>query len=128
MEFAFEIAAVEPDALQRQPSLAHGQLEDGHAARAQESRAAHLGNHAGRLARLQLVQRARILPVLIAKGQVVEQILGGLNALGGEHLRHARAHALHIHHRSVEAGHTPDAKCFQRVSTSAAIALMLFAF
>ncbi len=73
-------------------------------------RAAHLGNHAGHLAGLQFVQAARILAVLIAEGQVVEQILGGQDALGGEHLRHARTHAAHIHHRSVEAGHTQDAK------------------
>jgi hypothetical protein len=41
---------------------------------------------------------------------VVEQVLGGLDALDGEHLRHFWAYALHIHHRSIEGGHSPDAK------------------
>jgi len=46
----------------------------GHLARPQQHRAAHLGNHAGRLAGLQLVQAARILAVFIAEGEVVEQV------------------------------------------------------
>ena len=107
---ALQIAAVEPDALQRQPSLPHGELEDGHLARPQQHCPAHLGNHRGRLARHKLIQRARILPVLIAEGKMVEQILGSLNLLGGQQLSHLGTHALYIHHRSVEASHTPDAK------------------
>jgi hypothetical protein len=41
---------------------------------------------------------------------VVEQVLGGFDALGGEHFRHARTDAAHVHYRSIEASHTPDAK------------------
>ena len=110
MKLALQVAAVEPDALQRQPSLPDGQLEDGGLARLQQRRAAHLGDDRGHLAGLEFVQAARILPVLVTKRQVIEQVFGGQNALGGEQLRHARPHAAHVHHRSVEAGHTPDAK------------------
>ena len=87
---------VEPDALERVAALAHGQFKERHTPGAQQGGAAHLGDHAGHLARLQLVEAARILAVLVAKGKVVEQVLGGLDAFGGEHLRHAadqrRAH------------------------------------
>ncbi len=119
VEFAFQVAAVEPDALQRQPSLAHGQLEDRGFARLHQQGAAHLGDHRGCLAGLQLIQGARILPVLVAKGQVVEQILGGEDAFGREQLRHARTHALHIHHRTIEVSHTPDAKWRAYAGTNA---------
>jgi hypothetical protein len=43
---------------------------------------------------------------------VVEQVFGGLDAFGRKQIRHLWAYALHIHHRSVEVGHTPDAKTF----------------
>jgi hypothetical protein len=41
---------------------------------------------------------------------VIEKILGRLDPLGGKQLRHARPHAAHIHHWSIEAGHRTDAK------------------
>ena len=50
-------------------------------------------------------RRAGVLAVLVAEGQVVEQVFGGLDAFGGEHLRDARTDAAHIHDWSVEAGH-----------------------
>ena len=119
VELALQIGCVEPDALQRQPALPHGQLEDRHFAGAQQDRAAHLRDDAGHLAGFQFVQAARVLAVLIAEGQVVEQILGGLDVLGGEHLRHPRTHAAHIHYRSIEAGHTQDAKWLMRKRATA---------
>jgi len=81
VEFPFQVAPVEPDALQSQPALAHGEFEDGHASRAQERRTADFGDHAGRLAGLQFIQAARVLAVLVAEGQVVKQVLGRLDAL-----------------------------------------------
>ena len=50
------------------------------------SGAAHFGDDAGGFAGLQFVETARVLAVFVAKGQVVEQVLGGLNVFGGEHL------------------------------------------
>ena len=114
VEFAVEVGSVEPDALEREASLADGEFEDGHAAGAQQSRAAHLGDDAGSLAGLQFVEAAGILAVLIAKGQMVEQVFGGLNVFGGEHFRHARTHAAHVHDWGIESGHTLDANSFVR--------------
>ena len=59
----------------------------------------------GHFAGLQFVQAARVLPVLVAEGQVVEQVFGGLDVLGGKHLRHAWADAAHIHDWSIEGWH-----------------------
>ena len=124
VKLAFQIGSIEPDAFERQSSLAHGQFEQRRPARSQQGGTAHFGDHRGCLARLQLIQGARILPVLIAKGQVVEQILGREDAFGREHLRHPRPHALHIHHRTIEIGHTPDAKWRNSRGTNATWRIM----
>ena len=111
MKLPVQVGPVEPHAFQRALlSLSNGQLEDRRPARPEQNRSAHLGNNARHLACLQFVEAARILPVLIAEGQVVQQVFGRQNAFGSQHLRHARPHALHIHHRSVETSHTQDAK------------------
>jgi len=46
------------------------------------------------------------------KRQVVEQVLGRLDALGRKQFRHLRTNAAHIHHWGIEAGHNKDAKAF----------------
>ena len=123
MELALKIAAMEPDALERVAPLADGEFEDGHLSRAQQNGAADLCDDAGHFAGLQFIETARILAVLIAKGEVVEQVFGGLDAFCGEDLRYARTDAAHVHDWSVKAGHTPDANAFlwtayQRAGTS----------
>jgi hypothetical protein len=40
---------------------------------------------------------------------VVEQVLGGQDAFGREHLRDLGTNAAHIHDRGIEAGHSTDA-------------------
>ena len=82
LEFAVQIWRVEPDALECVAALPHGQLKERHAPRPQQNRPAHLGDHAGHFARLQFVQTARILPVFVAKGKMVEQILRRLDVFG----------------------------------------------
>ena len=124
VEFPIQIGTIEPDAFEGQAALPHGQLEDGRLAGAQQDRTAHLGDHTGHFARLQFVQAARVLAILIAEGQVVEQVLGGLDALEGEHLRHLGSNALHIHHGSIEGGHTSDATCRTSGGTNPAGRLM----
>ena len=76
--------------------------------RSQQRRPAHLGDHAGGFAGLQFVNAARILPVFVAERKVVQKVLGGLDILGGKHLRHAWADAAHVHHLGLESGHTQD--------------------
>ncbi len=83
-KLAVQITRVKPDALERQATLPQGQFENGHFAGTQQHGAAHLRNHAGHFAGLQFVKAARILAVLIAEGQVVEQVLGSQDALGRE--------------------------------------------
>ena len=100
---------MEPQTLQRMAALPDCQLKDRHAPRAQQHRTAHLGNNACGFARLQFIEAAGILAVLITKRQMVEQVFGSLNRLGLEHLCHARSDAAHILNFVVEAGHTLDA-------------------
>ena len=114
VKLPLQIAPVEPDALHRQPPLPNGQLEDGRFARSQQQGAAHLGNHARHLVGLQFIQAARVLPILIAEGQVVEQVLGGEDALGGEQQSHCWANAARVFHFIVEPSHTLDATTVRR--------------
>ena len=104
-EFVFEIRRIKPDALEGVAALADGELEERHAARAQQSRAAHFADDAGHFARLQFVEADGILAVLIAEGKVVEQILGGQDAFFGEHLGDGGTDAAHILHLIAEGGH-----------------------
>src|SRR6266568_756080 len=118
MKLSIEIFGIEPHALQHVPSLAQSQLEDGHLACPQQNGAANLRDNAGHLARLQLIEAARVLAIFITKRKVVEQVLRGQDALLSQHLRHARTHPANIHDSSVEAGHTPDANAFWSSATA----------
>lgn len=112
MEFAFEICAVEPDALDGVESLADRQFKDGHAAGAEQGRAADFADDADCFAGLQGAERARIEAVLVAEGQVEEEILNGGHALFRQHFGDGRADALDVLHRSFEREHWSDAKAF----------------
>ena len=48
--------------------------------------------------------------VLVAEGEMIEEVFGGNDVAGGKHLRDARADAAHIHHLGFETGHRNDAK------------------
>ncbi len=80
VEAALQIAAIEPHAFHGQITLADGHFEDGHAAGAEERGAADLGDDGGGFAGLELVERARVLAVFVAEGQVVEEIFGDEDA------------------------------------------------
>ena len=80
-KLVLQVGGVEPHALQRVTPLSDGHLEDGHAARAEQSEGAHLGDNAGHLAGAQLANAARIEPVFVAEGQIVEQVLDRADAL-----------------------------------------------
>jgi hypothetical protein len=116
VKFAVEVGSVKPEALERLAALAYGQLEDGHAAGTQQRGTADLCNDAGGFTGLELVQAARILTILIAKGQMVEQVLGRMDVFCGEQFGEARTDAAHVHHRSIETRHTLDAKARDRAS------------
>jgi hypothetical protein len=81
-------------------TLADGQLENGHALRAEQAGIAHFGDHRGHFAGAQFGDRPRVQPVLVAKGQVMEQVVNRPNALGGKDLGEARADAFHELHWS----------------------------
>ena len=112
MELSFEIRAVEPDALDGVEALANGHFEDGHAAGAEQGGAADFANDADGFAGLERAKRARIEPVLIAEGQVEEEILNGGHAFFRQHVGDGRADALDVLHRSFEREHWSDAKAF----------------
>ena len=101
-----QVAAVEPQAFHGQPALAEGQLKQGHPPSPHEQRAPNLGDNAGHLARLQLVQAARILPVFIAEGKVVQKVFSGCNAPGGQQFRDPRSNAANVPHLRLKSGHT----------------------
>lgn len=53
-----------------------------------------------------------MLPVLVAKGKVVEQILGRLYVFGSKHFCNVRSNAAHILRRSIQGRHNEDAIVF----------------
>src|SRR5581483_3150163 len=85
--------------------LPHHQLEQWHAPRAIQHGTAHLGDHAGHLARPQLTDAARVEAVLVTKRQIIEEIFDGADALGGKDLGDARADSLHVLHRGMQFEH-----------------------
>src|SRR5664279_2186650 len=85
-KLVLQVGGVEPHALQRVTPLADGHLEDGHAARAEQSEGAHLGDDAGHLAGAQLANATGIEPVFVAEGQIVKQVLDGADALFQQNL------------------------------------------
>src|ERR1035438_2754703 len=92
-KLVLQVGGVEPHALQRVTPLADGHLEDGHAARAEQSEGAHLGDDAGHLAGAQLANATGIEPVLVAEGQIVKQVFYGADALLQQNLREPRPNA-----------------------------------
>ena len=84
---------MEPEALECVASLADGQLEERHFAGAKKYRTAHLGDYAGGFARIQFIETAGVLTVLVAERKMVEQILRCMNVAGLKHLLDLRTHA-----------------------------------
>ena len=95
-ELVLQVGRVKQEAAQAGASLPHGQLENRHAARAEEPGIAHFTDHGGHLAGAQFGNPARIQPVFIAKGKVMEQVADGVDSLGGQNFGNARTNALHI--------------------------------
>src|SRR5208282_2399378 len=81
LEAALKIRGIEPDTLQASAALADRDLEDGHAARAKQSRVADFGDHRRHLSGAQFGDRTRVQPVFVAKRQVVQQVVNGSNIL-----------------------------------------------
>ena len=100
LEAALEIRGVKPQALQLGAALADGKLEDGHTARAKQSRVADLGDYRRHFSGAQFGDRTRVQTVFVAEGQVVQQVVDGSNILGAKHLGQARTDAFHILHWS----------------------------
>ena len=93
-EAVFQIGPVKPHALDLAQALADGHFKDGHAPGAQQRHAAHLADQAGHFAGDQFLDGLRTEAVLIAEGQVVEQVFDGGDALVLQRLGDARADAL----------------------------------
>ncbi len=93
-EAAFEVGAVEPHALERGEALADGHLEEGAGAGAEEGGAANLGDDGGHGSGDEVCQRDRVEAVLVAKGEVVEEVFDSLDPALGEALGDAVADAL----------------------------------
>ena len=96
---ALQISGVKPEALQSASALAHRELKNRHAARPKQAGIAHFGDDGSHFAGAQLGNRAGVQAILVAKGQIMKQVVHGLDALSGEHLGQARAYAFHILHR-----------------------------
>ena len=85
---------MKPHAFDFGHALAHGHFKDGHAAGAQQRHAADFADEAGHFARDQFLDRLGAETVLVAEGQVVEQIFNGGDALFLQRLGDAWANAL----------------------------------
>ena len=93
-EPVFQIGSVKPHAFDFAQALADGHFKDGHAAGAQQRHAAHFADQAGHFARDQFLDGLRAEAVLVAEGQMVEQVFDGGDALFLQRLGDARANAL----------------------------------
>ncbi len=80
-EPVLHVGSVKPHAFHLAQALAHGHLKDGHAPGTQQSHAAHFADQAGHFARDQFLDGLRAQAILVAEGQVVEQVFNGCDAL-----------------------------------------------
>jgi len=103
-----QIRGVKPDTFQSASALAGCHLKDGHAAGAEKSRSADFRDDRGHLAYAKLRNPTRVHAVLVAEGQVMEQIVDRVDALGPQHLGQARADALYILDRGGKLEHHRD--------------------
>ena len=108
LEAVLEVGAAEPDAFQGVAALARSHLHDGHAPGTQQHGSANLGDYAGHFSGRQLGDAARINPILIAKWQIIKEILDDGDSLGGQRLGQARAYALDELNRRAEFHHRLD--------------------
>ena len=76
-----------------------------HAASAEQAEGAHFGYDAGHLAHAQLADAARIQAVLVAEGQVVEQVFDRADALLQQDLGDPRPNAFNELHVGGEVEH-----------------------
>ena len=104
-KLVLQVGGVKPNALQRVAPLADGHLEDRHAARAEQSEGAHVGDDAGHLAHAKLADAARVQAIFVAEGQVVEQVFDGCNALLQQDLRELRPDAFYELHIGSKVEH-----------------------
>ncbi len=84
LEFVFEVSAVEPDALDGPQALAERQLEHWPGACAQEDAATHLADNRGHGAGDERGHGLRVEAVLVAEGEVIEEVFDCVDAAGGE--------------------------------------------
>ena len=96
LELVPKISGVEPDTLQPRPALSGGHLKDGHAAGTEQARGPHFGNYGGHFAGTQFSYAPGIQPILVAKREVVQQVVESLNVLGRQHLGELWADAFDI--------------------------------
>ncbi len=84
LETVAQISAIEPEALKPVASLADRKLKYRHTTRAKKAGVADFSNDCRHLTRTEFGDRARIETVLVAEGQVVEQVVDGVETLGSE--------------------------------------------
>src|SRR5262249_36009953 len=83
-------------------------FKNGHLPGAEDAGVADLGDDRRHLARPQLGDPARVEPVFVAKGQVVQQVFDGGDVLLRQPLSHARAYAFDEFDFSMEVEHFLD--------------------
>ena len=81
LKLVLQICGVEPQALQSAAALANRELKNRHAACAKQSGVADFGNYRRHFSCAQFGDRARVQPVFIAKGQIVQQVVDGVMPL-----------------------------------------------
>jgi hypothetical protein len=94
VELVSQIGPAKPHALHRAEPLSHRHLKQGHAPCLQQHRPTHLADHRRHRSRSQLTHGYRVQAIFVAKGQVIQQILDGLDAALGKLDRNPLPHEL----------------------------------
>src|SRR5580698_1612495 len=99
-EFIAKISSVEPDTLQPCPPLSGRHLKNGHAACAEQAGIADFSDDRRHLSRSEFGDAARVQPVFIAKREIMQQVVNGVDALARQHFGQPWADAFYILHGS----------------------------
>src|SRR5580765_3949563 len=105
LEAVLKIRRVEPKALEAVASLSDRELKDRHSAGTKQAGIAHFGDDRGHLARAEFGNRARIEPVFVSEGQIVEEVVHRVQTLGGKYFGEPRTNPFDVLNRSGQFQH-----------------------
>ena len=122
LEAVAQVRGVKPDAFEPGSSLTGRHLENRHATGAEETGVADFGDDRRHFPAAQFRDAPRVEAIFIAKRQIMEKVVDGVNAFGTQHLGQARPDAFDVLHGSGQLEHRKDVSRWRMAGISCRLA------